>query len=135
MSFIGNNAESHEGGALHIQAFGQVKVFPGSEIEFINNTGRLAITIPMNISILKLCLVVFNNHVNYHYVLSLPPSLPPSFLPSLPPSRIGAAIVVDVQRSSMVHSELIYNPNCFLIHSNSTLAPNDWDNVSTLDSQ
>ena len=127
MSFIGNNAENHEGGALHIQAFGQVKVFPGSEIEFINNTGRLAITIPMNISILKLCLVVFNNHVNCHYVLSLPPSLPPS--------RIGAAIVVDVQRSSMVHSELIYNPNCFLIHSNSTLAPNDWDNVSTLDSQ
>lgn len=42
MSFIGNNAENHKGGALHIQAFGQTKVFPGSEIEFINNTGRLA---------------------------------------------------------------------------------------------
>ena len=43
MSFIGNNAESHEGGALHIQAFGQIKVYPGSNIEFINNTGRLAV--------------------------------------------------------------------------------------------
>ena len=45
MSFVGNNAENHEGGALHIQAFGQVKVYPGSNIEFINNTGRLAIYI------------------------------------------------------------------------------------------
>lgn len=54
---------------------------------------------------------------------------------SLPLIRIGAAIVVDVQRSSLVHSELIYNPNCFLIHNSSTLAPDDWDDVSSLHSQ
>lgn len=40
MTFVGNNAENHDGGALHIQAYGQIKVYPGSEIEFINNTGR-----------------------------------------------------------------------------------------------
>ena len=32
----------------------------------------------------------------------------------------------------MVHSELIYNPNCFLIHNNSILAPDDWNDVSSL---
>ena len=40
MTFVGNNAESHEGGALHIQAYGQIKVYSGSAIDFINNTGR-----------------------------------------------------------------------------------------------
>ena len=43
ISFIGNNAEAHVGGALYIQAFGQIKVYTGSQIDFINNTGRLAI--------------------------------------------------------------------------------------------
>ena len=40
MTFVGNNAEGDEGGALHVQAYGQIKVYSGSEIDFINNTGR-----------------------------------------------------------------------------------------------
>ena len=43
ISFISNNAEGQEGGALYIQAFGQIKVYTGSQIDFINNTGRLVI--------------------------------------------------------------------------------------------
>ncbi len=40
LSFIGNNAENHEGGALYVQDFGQIKLYSNSSIEFINNTGR-----------------------------------------------------------------------------------------------
>ena len=38
--FLGNNARSNPGGALYIQEFGQVKLSPGAELEFTNNTGR-----------------------------------------------------------------------------------------------
>ncbi len=40
VSFIGNNAESREGGALFMQDFGQIKLHSNSSMEFINNTGR-----------------------------------------------------------------------------------------------
>ncbi len=49
LSFIGNNAENYEGGALYIQDFGQIKLYSQSSIEFINNTGRW-----MNVSYYKL---------------------------------------------------------------------------------
>ncbi len=39
LSFVGNNAENHEGGALYVQDFGQIKLYSNSSIEFINNTG------------------------------------------------------------------------------------------------
>ncbi len=39
LSFVGNNAENHEGGALYVQDFGQIKIYSNSTIEFINNTG------------------------------------------------------------------------------------------------
>ena len=44
--------------------------------------------------------------------------------------RIGSAIVVDVQRSSQVFSQLIFNTQCFLIFENATIAPDQWDEVS-----
>ena len=44
--------------------------------------------------------------------------------------RIGSAIVVTVQRSPLAFSELIYNPQCFLLHENSSIAPDKWDDVS-----
>lgn len=44
--------------------------------------------------------------------------------------RAGAAIVVEVQRSSPVFSELIYNPQCFLINHDPTLQPAEWEDVS-----
>lgn len=44
--------------------------------------------------------------------------------------RIGAAIVVDVQRSSKVFSQLIFNTQCFLIFENATTAPDKWEEVS-----
>ena len=40
LSFIGNNAESYDGGALYITEFGQVKLYSGAQVDFINNTGR-----------------------------------------------------------------------------------------------
>ena len=40
LSFIGNNAERSDGGALYISEFGQVKLYSGAQVEFINNTGR-----------------------------------------------------------------------------------------------
>ena len=40
ISFIGNNAEGHGGGALYLSAFGQVKLYRGSHIDFTDNTGR-----------------------------------------------------------------------------------------------
>ncbi|CAI8022048.1 hypothetical protein GBAR_LOCUS12974 [Geodia barretti] len=76
ISFIGNNAESHEGGALYLSAFGQVKLYRGSHIDFLENLGRL-----------------------------------------------GSAIVVDVQRTSRVFSQLIFNTQCFLIFEDTTVAP------------
>ena len=52
--------------------------------------------------------------VSYHFHVSL---------------RIGSAIVVDVQRSSQVFSELIFNTQCFLIFENTTIAPDQWEQV------
>ena len=43
LSFLANEVVSNEGGALYIQEFAQVKLLPGAEIEFINNTGRCVI--------------------------------------------------------------------------------------------
>ncbi len=43
--------------------------------------------------------------------------------------RTGAAIVVDVQRSSPVFSELIYNPQCFLIYEDPLAQPAHWEDV------
>ena len=40
LSFIGNNAESYDGGALYITEFGQLKLYSGAQVDFINNTGR-----------------------------------------------------------------------------------------------
>lgn len=40
LSFVGNEVDSNEGGALYIQEFGQVKLVPGTRLQFINNTGR-----------------------------------------------------------------------------------------------
>ena len=40
LSFVGNNAERSDGGALYISEFGQVKLYSGAQVEFINNTGR-----------------------------------------------------------------------------------------------
>ena len=40
LSFIGNKAERFEGGALYISEFGQVKLYSGAQVDFINNTGR-----------------------------------------------------------------------------------------------
>ena len=40
LSFLSNRVESSEGGALYVQEFAQVKLLPGAEIEFVNNTGR-----------------------------------------------------------------------------------------------
>lgn len=40
ISFIGNNAERREGGALFMQDFGQIKLYSNSSLNFINNTGR-----------------------------------------------------------------------------------------------
>ena len=40
VSFVGNNAESYEGGALYLSAFGQVELYRGSHIDFVENRGR-----------------------------------------------------------------------------------------------
>ena len=40
LSFIGNNAENYEGGAVYISAFGQLKLYRGTVIDFIDNVGR-----------------------------------------------------------------------------------------------
>ena len=44
-------------------------------------------------------------------------------------ARIGSAIVVDVQRASPVFSELVYNPQCFLIYDDPFLPPTQWNDV------
>ena len=106
LSFIGNNAENHEGGALYLQDFGQIQLYSNSSMEFINNTGRCMCSInlvPADAS-LAVIILLFD--------------------------RIGSAIVVDVQRSSLVFSQLIFNPQCFLIHENSSLSPQEWTDVS-----
>ena len=40
LTFVGNNAENFEGGAVYISAFGQIKLYRGPYINFINNVGR-----------------------------------------------------------------------------------------------
>ncbi len=37
--------------------------------------------------------------------------------------------MVDVQTASQVFSELVFNPQCFLIHDNAMLSPAQWDDV------
>ena len=62
-----------------------------------------------------------------HLLILINPSFSSS---SLIYCRIGSAIVVTVQRSPLAFSELIYNPQCFLLHENSSIAPDKWDDVS-----
>lgn len=100
LSFVGNSVPSGAGGALYIQEFGQVKLVPGTQLEFINNVGRYRN---------EMCILCY-------YVQCLVP-------------RIGSAIVVDVQTSSSVFSELVYNPQCFLIYDNTTQRPTNWRDV------
>ena len=40
LSFIGNNAEGYKGGAVYISAFGQLKLYRGTNIDFVDNVGR-----------------------------------------------------------------------------------------------
>ena len=100
ISFIGNNAESHEGGALYLSAFGQVKLYRGSHIDFLENLGRYQSIIVIH-TIYSSCI------------------------------RLGSAIVVDVQRTSRVFSQLIFNTQCFLIFEDTTVAPDSWDQVGS----
>eukprot|EP00731_Ephydatia_muelleri_P037368 Em0452g3a len=67
ITLVNNSASGHVGGALYISSFGQLKLYQGSEMKFINNTGM-----------------------------------------------IGAAIVVDVQKSSKIFSHLVKTHSVFL---------------------
>jgi hypothetical protein len=42
----------------------------------------------------------------------------------------GSAMVVDTQRISSTYSRLAFNPQCFLIYEDMTIAPNNWTNIS-----
>eukprot|EP00731_Ephydatia_muelleri_P037372 Em0452g7a len=79
ITLVNNSANGHVGGALYISSFGQLNLYQGSEMKFINNSGM-----------------------------------------------IGAAIVVDVQKSSKPFSQLINNPQCFLTFDNRTSAPKNY---------
>ena len=107
LSFIGNNAESFEGGALYLSAFGQVKLYRNSHISFVDNIGRWAL------------FGTLFNHTFYTYIMHTMCD------------RVGSAIVVDVQRTSQVFSQLIFNTQCFLIYEDTTTAPDSWEEVST----
>ena len=45
-------------------------------------------------------------------------------------SRIGAAIVVDVQEYSVPLSDLAGNPQCFLVYEDLQARPDEWEDVS-----
>ena len=40
LQLLGNNAQTSEGGAMYIQAFGQVKLYDGAVVDFRENRGR-----------------------------------------------------------------------------------------------
>ena len=46
--------------------------------------------------------------------------------------RIGASIYVDLDTSPVPYSNLVRNQQCFIIHSDLNLSPNDWKNVKLL---
>ena len=46
--------------------------------------------------------------------------------------RIGAGIYVDLETSPVPYSKLVRNQQCFVIHSDLNLSPNDWKNVKLL---
>ena len=111
ISFIGNNAENFEGGAVYISEFGQIKLYRGTYISFIDNVGRYVFGCPNPVYVCADPIGIKSHHC----------------------FRIGSSIVVDVQRSSQVFSQLIFNTQCFLIFENSTIAPDQWDEVSMCD--
>ena len=40
LKFYNNNAEKHDGGALHLITFSQIIFEPETHLDFVNNTGR-----------------------------------------------------------------------------------------------
>ena len=45
--------------------------------------------------------------------------------------RIGAGIFVDLETSPVPYSKLVLNYQCFMLHSDLNLSPNDWKNVKS----
>ena len=41
IDFVGNNAESFDGGALYVTSFGQIILHRGSQLNFVGNRGSL----------------------------------------------------------------------------------------------
>ena len=42
VTFIKNDAEAYEGGAIYLLSSSQIILSPGAHVSFINNTGRYA---------------------------------------------------------------------------------------------
>ena len=47
--------------------------------------------------------------------------------------RVSAGIFVDLEVSPVPYLKLVRNVQCFIIHGNSDLIPNEWKNVSVVD--
>ena len=50
----------------------------------------------------------------------------------MPIFRIGASIYVVLETSPVPYSKSVRNQECFIIHSDLNLPPNDWKNVKLL---
>ena len=46
--------------------------------------------------------------------------------------RIGAAVVIHAPRVPAVYSRLIKNPLCTVLYEDTSLSPNDWENVKII---
>ena len=46
--------------------------------------------------------------------------------------RIGAGIYVELEASPVPYTQLVRNSECFVVHSNSSLPPNKWEDVGLL---
>lgn len=63
-------------------------------------------------------------------LLECKPAIVACLLHVSPYSRVGAAIVVDVQEYSVPLSDLAGNPQCFLVYEKLRARPDQWDDVS-----
>ena len=75
------------GGALLIEAFGQLRVFPQTSILFERNSGR---SVKFIYKVIFVCIIC---------------------------NSIGSAIFVRSQTTSVVYTHLAHNPQCFLLYA------------------
>ena len=101
--FIGNDADTSDGGAVYVTSQGQLILTEGTSMNFQGNHGRYA---------------VLNERCSSIVVANI--------------VRLGAAFVSEYSPEVSGFTSLLYNPLCFIRYENYQLSPFMWKGVCSL---